>query len=100
MAVYHEFRHAWQFENPVTRDIYAWWMNKGRKDAYWKYYFSLLNSIEADAYLFGVTYGRQNREGCLFFFTVEELDFMELNGQLDLGLGFMESELPPCLNGR
>lgn len=100
MAIYHEFRHAWQFENPATRSIYAWWMNKKRKNIYRKYYFSLLNSIEADAYLFGVTYGKQHREDCLFFFAPEDLDFMESVGQLDLGLNYMESELPACLNER
>ena len=94
-AVYHEFRHAWQAVSYFK--MYAWWLNRKRRETYIKFYGTLLNSIEADALTFGQSRGDHGREDCLNFFSVSDLDELEQQGTLNFALEIMEKELPGVL---
>lgn len=90
IAVYHEFRHAWQ--EKYYPDIFWWWMEQLTKNEefYMKYYRTLFNSLEADALLFGYSLGTKNRQDLLDMYTSTDLEDLINDGTCDFALEYLE----------
>ena len=68
--VYHEFRHYWQ--HIFYGDLFIWWTCcSGR--LYREFYNTDFCSIEADARLYGTSYGALGREDLLKSFSTSQL---------------------------
>ena len=90
-TVYHEFRHAWQYQN--YPDLFIWWMC--HYDIYMKYYYTLVNSMEQDAILYGNSHGKNNREDLLKFYSIDDLENLFQNNAFDFvreHLEYLESQ--------
>lgn len=82
-ALYHEFRHYWQYQN--YNDIYCWWLSSQHREIYKKYYNTKFCSIEEDARVFGFSLGHSCREDLLTQHSVHFLSYLIKNSiQIEL----------------
>lgn len=82
-ALYHEFRHYWQYKN--HNDVYRWWLSQSNRTTYQKYYNTKFCSIEEDARMFGFSLGCYSREDLLEQYSVDFLSYLIKNpSQIEL----------------